>query len=154
LAEEEVVQYLDFLIARLVVSTAEPGFALGDKDELHAEGVGEGLLAGGVLDRRAVRIHPSGADDVTMMPVARRILEGISITFIEVIEGERVAVGLKARRRLEILVITSRLGNPRFSHDTVEPRSAGHPAKEESWKFLAVLLPNVLAGELAVDEAA
>ena len=60
-------------------------------------------------NRRAIRLHPLGAQDLAVMPVAGGVLDHVAGTFIEVVQGQRVGVRLEALGRREVLGVASDL---------------------------------------------
>ena len=69
------------------------------------------------------------------MPVARRVVQHIALTFIEVVQGHRVLVGLEAFLGSEVVGVASDVGDADFVDNAVEKgmRFVRVPTNSTDW---------------------
>src|SRR5262249_16477948 len=100
----------------------------------------------------AVGLHPLGADDLGVVPVAGRVVENIAGRRVEEIEGKRFLVALESRWRIEIASVSKGLRNANFIDHSLsafgsDRKGAFGPSGREARLQLNRISP------LAVDEA-
>jgi len=65
-------------------------------------------------------LHPLRSLDLPIVPVARSVVEQVARTFVEVIEGHGVFVGLETALRREVLGVPGDVGDTDFVDDAME----------------------------------
>src|SRR5262249_54382731 len=68
----------------------------------------------------AIHLHPLGADDLAVMPVAGGVGELVTLAFVAVLQGHRLRVNLETRGRREVVVISGGGGDANLLQDAVE----------------------------------